>query len=320
MARYILWRLVWSAILLAFIFTLVFFVSSMTMLRYWGRPPYDLHQEFSFTVTRFMDYVHNIITEWNWGTRAGTYPEPVWDYAWRHMVVTVRLNMLALGIYLPVSIILGTFSALKQNSLFDKTVNTFVMLFGSIPHFILMYLLIIALAIRNRWLPYNFPGFETPDTSRMILGLVIPMIALCMPAILRLSRLVRGEFIESQHDDYLLLCKTKGLTGGQALRRHAFRNSVVPIMPELTPTFLLVLGGSFFVEMIYGVNGAARLMFHSVLTSCPSGGWCPQINIPMTMAMTMFYASFGLGFALLVDLIYPIVDPRIKIGAKPTDT
>ncbi len=312
-------RILMALFVLVFVFVIIYFASSMTMLRYWGRPPYDVWVEFEITRTRFLLYTEGILTEWNWG-ETGSYYENVWNYSWRRMWVTTRINLIALAIYLPASIILGILTAIKPKSLFDKTVGAVTMVFGSVPHFILMYLLVIFLGIRNNWLPFQFPGFRpspTHDITTIILGFVIPMIALCMPAIFRLMRLVRAECIDAQQESYFLLCKTKGLSRNQAIRRHVVRNSAVTVMPELTPTFLTVLGGSFFVEMIYGIDGAARLLFNSVLTMGPAG-YVPQIDIPMAMAITMFYTTFGLAFALIVDISYPFVDPRIRVGSKKT--
>ena len=303
--------------MLALIFTLVFFFASMTMLRHWGRPPYDFRAEFLFTYTRYLDYIYGIITAWNWG-RTGTYNENVWDFAWRRMWVTTRLNLIALALYMSIGIALGLVSALKRNSVFDKTVSVMTMVLGSIPHFILMYLLVIFLAVRNRWLPYMFPGFHTENPWTLVVGLMIPMLSLCLGPIFKFTRLVRGEFLEAQHDDYLLICKTKGLSKNQALKHHAFRNCMVPVMPELTPTSLYVLGGSFFVELIYGIDGVARLMFQSMIHPFMDF-YIIRIDIPMAMVSTMFYAAFGMLFALIIDVAYPLVDPRIRIGATPTD-
>ncbi len=316
MLRYVFWRIVWIALMLMLVYVMLYFVTSLTMIRHWGRPPYDFREEFAVAYSRFVAYTRGVITEWNWGV-TGPYNDSVWDVAWKHMWLTIRLNLLALAIYVPVGIVLGIISALKKNSLFDKSVSFITMFFGSIPHFILVLLLVVFLGIRNRIFPMQFPGLESADTLRIIKGLFIPMFALCMPAIFKFTRLVRAEFLEAKHDDYLLLCKTKGLTNNQAVRRHAFKNCMVPVLPELTPTFLVVLGGSFFVEIIYGIPGAARLLFDSLLVPM-MGTHIIIIDIPMTMVTTMFYASFGLVFAMLVDISYPLIDPRIHIGSTAT--
>ncbi len=314
MARYVFWRLIWMVLLVLIIFVMIYFITSITMLRHWGRPPYDLREEFFFTVHQFVQYVRGIVTDWNWGT-TGIYRENVWDFAAIRMWRTLWLNLLALSIYLPLGVGLGILSALKKHSVFDKTVHVLTMVLGSIPHFILGFLLIVFLGIRNRWLPWRFPGFNTDDTERFLLGLVIPLIALCLGPIFKFTRLVRAEFIEAESEDYLLLCKTKGMKKGQALRRHAFRNCMVPVMPELTPTFLYVLGGSFFIELMYGFDGVARLMMRSTIEPMMDF-FIINIDIPVAVVTTVFYASLGMMFALIVDITYPLVDPRIRIGKK----
>ncbi len=319
MLRYVFWRLVWIVLILMLIYVVIYFSTSLTMLRMWGRPPYDFREEFAIAYTRFVIFTRGVITEWHWGV-TGLYDYDVWDFATGPMWLTMRLNLLALAIYLPLSIILGIMSALRRNSLFDKSVAYITMFFGSIPHFILVLLLAVFLGVRTRILPMQFPAHESADTMLIIKGLVIPMFALCMPAIFKFTRLVRGEFLEAQHDDYLLLCKTKGLSNKQAVRRHAFKNCMVPVLPELVPTFLMVLGGSFFVEIVYGIPGAANLLLHSLFAGYRMDYPIIIIDIPVTMLLTMFYSSFGMMFALLVDISYPLIDPRIHIGSKATDT
>ncbi len=316
MLRYVLWRVFWMFFLLMLILVVIYFSTTIVMLRHWGMPPYDLRAEFLFTFEGFRSYLHGIVTEWNWGV-TGIYGENVWDYAAIRMWRSLWINLLALAIYLPVGIGLGIASAFKKHSLFDKSVHLITMVLGSIPHFILGFLLIVFIGIRARWVPWRFPGFYTEDTQRFLLGLIIPLVALCLGPIFKFTRLVRAEFIEAEHEEYLLLCKTKGMKTNQALRRHGFRNCMVPVMPELTPTFLYVLGGSFFIELIYGIDGVARLMMMSTIQPMMDF-FVINIDIPLAVATTLFYATVGMTFALMVDIAYPLVDPRMRVGRKKT--
>lgn len=302
-------------LLLFAIITLVFIISTVTMQRQnaIGRGG-ELSDQIRLAFDLYLPYIRGVIFEGNLGMTRSLYPKDILTILIPKARLTFRLNMMAFVIYFPLSFMLGILFAIKKHHILSKITMSIIMIFGSIPHFILMFLFVIFLGIRWDLFPDQFPGSYQSDAYKR-LGYVIPMIALVFPPLFILTRIIRAEFIEAFEDDYNLLLKAKGLKFKDRLFRHMVRHTLVPVLPVLIPTFLYVLAGSFLIERIYGIPGAADLLFDSLLA--PAGD-TTYINIDtkMATAVTIFYAGFGMIFALIVDIAYNFIDPRMKIGRK----
>jgi oligopeptide transport system permease protein len=274
----------------------------------------ELSDQIGIAFDLYWPYIKGIFLEGDFGQTRSFYPQDILPIIIPKATLTFRLNMMAFAIYFPLSFILGILFAIKKNHILSKITMSIIMLFGSIPHFILMFLFVIFMGIRWDWFPAQFPSFyHDPMTIR--LGYVIPMIALVFPPLFILTRVIRAEFIEAFEDDYTLLLKAKGLTFKHRLTRHVFRHTLVPVLPVLIPTFLTVLAGSFLIERIYGIPGAADLLFDSLLAPAGDTTYI-RIDTKMAVAVSAFYAGFGMIFALVVDILYHFIDPRMKIGKK----
>ena len=117
-------------------------------------------------------------------------------------------------------------------------------------------------------------------------------------------RSTRAELTETLTSDYMLLARAKGLTRRQATLRHALRNSMVPIMPMIISQFVMILSGSLIIEKIFGVPGIGSTYVASIL----------ERDYSLFLAVSMFYTVISLAAALVIDLSYGIVDPRIRMG------
>ncbi|MFH5882430.1 ABC transporter permease [Liberiplasma polymorphum] len=317
MIRYLFYRFLLMFLVLFIIVTFIHIMSTIFTIRQYTHAPYDLAFEFSIAYTRYIAYIKGIFTENYWGV-IGSNDIPVWTFLVPHIKITLILNAIAFLIYVFLGIILGMIASLNKGKLTDKIIYLSTMIPGSIPHFFLVFILIIYLGVRMRVLPAQFPGF-TDDMALNIKGMIIPLVALSFPPMFKFMNIVRGEFNETANDSYLIICKTKGLTNFQTTMRHRIKNSILPIIPELTPTFLYVLTGSFFIEIIYGIPGSARLLFRSLMQPVDEA-YFVAINSTMAVSLTIFYAGMAMIFALIIDMIYFTVDPRIKIGSKKTET
>jgi oligopeptide transport system permease protein len=314
MVKYILFRLFWMMLLLWAIISIIFIVSSVMMIRARNIGADNLSKELEIVMNLYRPYMQGIITRGDFGQTFEYYPRPLLEIIVPKAALTFKLNVLAFIIYLPLSFITGILLAIYKQKVVSKVVMAVLMMLGSIPHFILVFLFTIFLAVRWQLLPDQFP---VGDHAFMVsvLGYVIPMMALVFPPLFIITRVVRAEFIEAFEDDYNLLLKVKGLTFGKRIYKHMIRHVLVPVLPLLVPTFLYVLMGSFFVEQIYGIPGAAKLLFESLMR--PYGDtFYVHIDPYMAAAVTTFYAGFGMIFALIIDIIYHFVDPRMKIGQK----
>lgn len=257
---------------------------------------------------QYINWVANILFEWNWGlsTRVAVNV-PVFQVLLDRMGVTLRLNFISLFFYIPIGFVLGIIAALKKNSFIDNLISFGVMVFISVPSFVVMTVLILLFAYQLEWFPSQFPPADAVFATQFK-GLVLPVFGLSFGAIAGLTRVTRAELTEVLTSEFLLLARTKGLTKKQAVIRHAMRNSMVPLVPGIIFSFVGLLSGSVIIEIIYGVPGTGRIFLRAMTRN--------SYDYNLILGITAFYTIIGLFAVLLVDLSYGLVDPRIRMGAK----
>jgi oligopeptide transport system permease protein len=257
---------------------------------------------------QYFRWVTNIVTEWNWGYSTRVQPNvPVFEVLGSRIPVTLRLNFAALFVYIPVGFGLGIWAALKKNGIVDNVISFMVMIFISVPSFVVMLFLVLSFGYGLEWLPTLFPPEGAP-LSEQLLGMILPVLGLSFGAIASLTRVTRAELTEVLTSEFLLLARTKGLTRSQSVVRHAMRNSMVPLVPGIIGSFVGLLSGSVIIERIYSIPGAGRLFIRALTQN--------SYDYNLILAITAFYTAISLFAVLLVDLSYGIVDPRIRMGAK----
>jgi oligopeptide transport system permease protein len=258
--------------------------------------------------TQYFRWVGNVVTEWNWGvsTRVSVNT-PVFEVLATRIPVTMKLNLIALFFYIPIGFTLGIVAALNKNSWLDNLISFLVMVFISVPSFVVMTMLVMVFGYQLGWLPEQFPASDI-EGSIQFWGLVLPVLGLSFGAIAGLTRTTRAELTEVLTSEFLLLARTKGLTRRQAVIRHAMRNSMVPLVPGIIGSFVGLLSGSVIIERIYGIPGTGRIYLRAMTDG--------QYDFNLILAITAFYTIISLFAVLLVDLSYGIVDPRIRMGAR----
>lgn len=258
---------------------------------------------------QYVSWLGNIIFDWNWGlsTRIAVNT-PAFDVLKERIPITLKLNFIALFVYIPIGFTLGIIAALKSNTTTDNVISFLVMIFISVPSFVLMMLLLLLFGYRLGWVPTQFPVSGTGDLGLQIRGMILPVLGLSFGSIAGLTRMTRAELKEVLTSEFLLLARTKGLTKNQSVIRHGMRNSMVPLVPSIIGSFVGLLSGSVIIEQIYGIPGTGRIFIRAMA----SGNY--DYNVLLTV--TAFYTIISLFAILLVDLSYGIVDPRIRMGAK----
>lgn len=257
---------------------------------------------------QYFRWVSNIVTDWDWGNSTRfQVGVPAFDILKTRMPVTMKLNFLALAFYIPIGIALGVIAALKKNSVTDNVISLAVMIFISVPSFVVMTMLVMILGYNTGWLPTQFPAKDVEGIVQYT-GLIIPVLGLSFGSIAGLTRMTRAELTEVLTSEFLLLARTKGLTRRQSVVRHAMRNSMVPLIPGIIGSFIGVLSGSVIIEMIYGVPGTGRVFLRALSKN--------NYDYNLLLVTTAFYTTISLITVLLVDLSYGLVDPRIRMGAR----
>lgn len=259
-------------------------------------------------IDQYFSWLGNIVTQWDWGRSTVIEPNSsAIGIIAERLPATMSINLIATILSVPLGIALGILAGLKKNTWVDHLISTLVMIFISIPSFVIISLLIYTFAFQIEWLPTSWP---TPDQAigTRILGYFIPVLSIAFGSICGYTRVVRAELCEVMSSEYLLLARTKGLTKNQAIVRHALRNAFVPILPAILADFIFLFGGSMVLESLYNIPGVGRLYVQAVNQTNP------DYNV-LFVDMAVF-TTIGLLAGILIDLSYGFIDPRIRMGAK----
>lgn len=210
-------------------------------------------------LTQYGIYLRNIITKWDWGTSFKVqYMANVWDVLFTRMPPTIMVNVISILLGLPLGIILGIIAAIKKNTWFDHVISVIIVLFISVPSFVLAFFLQYFLGFKLGWFPIIMSSYADAGgwwTWKMIYSVMLPIMASAFYEIAYFARTVRAELTEALTSDYMLLARTKGLTKSKAIVHHALKNAMVPILPVVIGTFLSVMGGSMVLEQIFAIPG-----------------------------------------------------------------
>ncbi|MFS0574497.1 oligopeptide ABC transporter permease [Sporosarcina sp. 179-K 3D1 HS] len=199
-----------------------------------------------------------------------------------------------------VGIILGMIAALKQNTIWDYGSTVIAILGVSIPSFVFAALLQYAFAVHWQWFDVGlWKGWKSS---------VLPSLALAMTPIAMAARFIRTEMIEVLSSDYILLAKAKGASWYEIAFKHAFRNALIPLITVLGPVAASLLTGSLVVEQIFAIPGIGEQFVKSISSN----------DYAVIMGTTLFFSVFLIVIILIVDILYGIIDPRIRLsgGAK----
>lgn len=258
------------------------------------------------TMAQYAQWLENIITRWDWGTSSHIMMNvDAIVIIGQQLPYTIKVNIFATLISVPLGILLGIVAALNKNKPIDHFLSTGVMVMTSIPSFVLITFLMLILCYNNPILPSQWPA-DSASTQLKVLGYILPVCCLSFGSIAGYCRFVRAELCEVMSSEYLLLARTKGLTKRQSILRHALRNAMVPIVPSILAEVIGLLGGSMILENLYGIPGIGRL-YVTALNS-------KDYNV-LFVDMAVF-TTISLLAGVVLDISYGFIDPRIRMGAK----
>ncbi|MBR1581455.1 MAG: ABC transporter permease [Bacilli bacterium] len=259
---------------------------------------------------QYFVWIKNIVTKWDWGTSTiVAVNQSCMLIIAERLPVTISINLIVSAIAVPIGFGLGIWAALKKNKLTDHIISTIIVLFVSIPSFIVIVFLLVLFAYKGKFVPTQWPSMQATPKEKA-LGYIIPVVSLSAGTICAYARWVRAELTEVMASEFLLLARTKGLTRTQSIVRHALRNSLVPIFPMLIGEIIGALSGSMVLEQLYGIPGIGTLYIKAL------GDLKSNIDFNLLMVDMALVTMIGLAAGLLVDLSYGFIDPRIRMGAK----
>lgn len=220
---------------------------------------------------------------------------PIRDMIAESVPVTLLLNVLALALSLIIAIPAGIIAGIRRNSIFDYFTTVGSTLGVAIPNFWLGLMLIILFALYLDLVP--------PFGLRSWQGYILPVIVLATEQTAVLARVMRGSMIEVMSEDYMRTAVSKGLPQRLVVVRHAVRNALLPVVSVIGFRIAFLLSGTIVVETVFALPGIGRLLTDSVF----------RLDYQVVQSIVVLLSVLVVGVNLLTDLLYVLVDPRIRI-------
>lgn len=243
-----------------------------------------------------VQYVHyfEALARGDWG-RSMRYSAPVRPIVLQRFPATLELSFASLAVCIAIAIPAGVFSARRRGSHADHATSFLTLLGLSVPNFALGPLLILLFSIEIGWLPVSGRGG--------ISHLILPAATLGAALAAILTRMVRGSMIEELSSDYVRTARAKGITETSVLFRHAFPNALIPVITIVGLQFGSLLAGTIVTETIFSWPGIGRLAVQAIAAR----------DYPLLQGCILIIALSYVGVNLLTDLIYAVVDPRVRL-------
>ena len=259
---------------------------------------------------------------WNWLVRLARLDfgrsfapdgRPVLQKIGERLPVTLLLNIVELLIIVSLAVPIGMLSATRQYSLFDKVTTVFVFVGFATPDFWLALLLMILFGAEMGWLPIS--GLRSLNWEYLsfwrqqwdfLSHLILPILVATFGGLAGFSRYMRQSMLEVVRQDYIQSARAKGLAEVVVIGKHALRNAMLPLVTILGLSLPGLIGGSVIVESIFAIPGMGQLMVQAVF----------ERDYPVIMGNLVIVAILTLFANLCADLVYGLVDPRIRLGGR----
>jgi peptide/nickel transport system permease protein len=239
---------------------------------------------------------------------------PVGTLVWESIGYTMTISLISILITYLISIPLGVFSAVNKGTTADQSLSTGLFILYSMPSFWIATMMIIFLGggdFLDLFPPTGVADVDEDDPFFARLGmqifhLTMPMICWTYGSFAYLSRQMRGGMLAVLQQDYIRTARSKGLNNNVVVWKHAFRNSLLPVITIFSSVFPAMIGGSVILEFIFTIPGMGKLGFEAVI----------RRDYPVVLTVTMFSAILTLVGYLVSDILYAVVDPRISYSKK----
>jgi len=214
--------------------------------------------------------------------------------------ISLLVGAMAMVIGTIFGLVLGIASALKHNTWIDNLCSVLSVIGVSVPSYVCGLLLCYYLAYKFRWFPILF------DKNNVFISLVLPALALSVSPTANIARFTRSEMIDVLNSDYISLVMAKGVKDYKVIIRHALRNTLIPIITVMGPLLAGLLTGSSVIEKIFGIPGIGNLMIQGIQNN----------DYNVTIACSFIYSVIYVVIMLIVDILYGVIDPRIRIAKE----
>ena len=304
MARYILKRALILIITMWIVVTATFFLMQILPGTPYNNPKLtqsaidQLNATYGLdkpVLVQYWDYLINLL-HGDLGTSFQYQNQSVSTLIGQRLPISAQLGFQALVVGVLLGLWFGAVSARNQNKKLDGFLGVISTLGISTPSFILAIVLLFVFGYQLEWLPISGWGDSFSQT-------ILPTLALAVTPMAITTRFVRSEMIEVLHSDYIQLARAKGIGEDQVIQKHAYRNSMIPILTLIGPLTAGLLTGSTLVENIFSIPGIGQQFVSSI----------PTKDYPVIMGTTIVYALMLMVMILITDILTAIVDPRVRL-------
>ncbi|SQG83910.1 oligopeptide transport system permease [Streptococcus uberis] len=244
---------------------------------------------------QYIKYLFDVLRG-DFGTSYQSINQPVSRLIAQRLGVSVHLGIQALIVGITSGLFVGAVSARNKNNKIDAVLSVISTLGISVPAFIIGLLLLDYFGFKWALLPLS--GWGSFGQT------VLPTLALAIPVFAQVTRFFRSEMIETLNSDYIQLARAKGLTKRQVTNKHAYRNSMIPVLTLVGPMAANILTGSALIEQIFSIPGIGQQFVSSI----------PTKDYPVIMGTTIVYALMLMVAILITDIVISLADPRVRLG------
>ncbi|MFD0871837.1 MULTISPECIES: ABC transporter permease [Paenibacillus] len=231
------------------------------------------------------------------------FSRPVLQLILERLPVTVSIALMSIVMALVIAVPLSLLAVKRHGKAADLLISGWTQLGMAVPSFWLGILLVLLLGLTFRWFPAGgyVPWSESP--AQALKSLFLPSLAVAIPQVAVIVRYLRTTLLEQMNQDYVKTAHSKGLRETTVLYKHVLKNALVPVITVVGMIFADVLGGSLIIEQVYALPGLGRLMVSSIGAR----------DFPLVQGMVLFTAFIVILVNFTVDLLYRVVDPRIRL-------
>ena len=304
MAKYLLKRIFYMILTLFLVATITFFLMKMM-----PGSPYANEAKMTATQKAIMNKQYGldkpIIEQYitylagaahgDFGISFQYSNQPVSSLIGARLGASAQLGLQALVVGIILGIIIGSIAAMNQGTWIDSTATIVSIIGKSVPNFVLAVLLQYYIGLKLGWFPIAGWG-EAAQT-------IMPTIALSVGQLAETARFIRTEMVDTLSSDYVELGKAKGLSRIEVIRKHTLRNSMIPLVTLIGPYAVALMTGSMVIENIFNIPGIGEQFTKSILTN----------DYPTIMGVSMVYCFGLVVILLLTDIVYSLIDPRIRL-------
>ena len=223
---------------------------------------------------------------------------PIAQLIQTRLPISIAIGGAAVALGALVGLILGLTAAIWHDTIWD-TIATIISVIGvSVPSYVFALGLSYQFGFQWRIFPMLF------SVKQMVSSSVLPSIALSMFTMASIARFTRSEMLEVLGSDYMLLAESKGISGPALIFRHALRNALIPIITVLAPLIVDLMTGSLVVEKIFAIPGVGSLLVNAIQSN----------DYNVVIALSFIYSAMYIGIMLVVDILYGVIDPRIRLA------